>query len=159
MVGYFWGSTDNQTADHRCQACGYPKVRFIHKLSHPSLVDTILLAGFICAGQLTGKPDLLQCHESELRRIGRMRDQFLKRGWSSYHQDNGLGLAFRREENFTFMLKEQTNGTWTLYRTGYRMGSVIISEGHDSKTNAMIAAFRILHDAGQLSADLEAERH
>jgi len=105
----------------------------------------VLLAGFVCAGHLTGEPELLRLRETELKCLARLRVQFLKQKWSSYHQDNGLGLAIRREGNSTFMLKEQANGTWTLYRTGREIGTTLISDGHSSREAAVIALFRVLH--------------
>jgi hypothetical protein len=137
---------DNRTADHRCQACGYPKVRFVHKLTHPALAGQTLLAGFICASQLTGHTQTLHARELQLRRRSRMRDQFMERGWSTYRQDNGLGLALRRESSATFMIKEQLDRSWTLCRTGREIGTTVITEGHPSREAAVLALFGLLHE-------------
>ena len=150
--------SDNRTPDHRCEACGYPKVRFVHKLAHPDVGSTILRAGHICAGQLTGQPYVVRLRETELRRTARLRVEFMKKGWSLYHQDNGLGLALRKEPDATFKVKEQADRTWKLYRCGRGIPTAVISERHPSMEAGMTALFMLLYGRSDSDRMLQANK-
>ena len=136
---------DHITADHRCAACGYPNVRFVHKVSHPSSGLT-LLVGFVCSGELTGQPDTARLREYELRRIARRRARFLRSGWSSAVKDDGLRFAWREEGASTFWLKEQPDGTWSLHQSGRGVPEKLVSKPHVSRDAAAAALFQKLLD-------------
>jgi hypothetical protein len=136
---------DHITADHRCDACGYPKVRFVHKVASPNSQLT-LLVGFICGGQLTGQSDTARIQEYELRRMARRRARFLTRGWSAAQKDDGLYFAWRTEDAATFWLKEQPSGTWSLHRSVRGIRDELLSTGHINRDAAAGVLFQLLFD-------------
>ena len=138
---------DHVTPDHRCEACGYPKVRYVYKIAHANSERT-LLVGFVCGGELTGQPDTARIREYELLRVARRRARFLARGWSSARKDDGLRFAWRKEGATTFWLKEQPSGTWSLHQSARGVPDTLISGNHVSRDAAAISLFHCIYDDG-----------
>ncbi len=131
---------DNETANHRCEACGFPKVRFVHRISHAN-VGTPLLSGCECASQLTGNPELSRWREYELKKEAIRRSKFVRQGWSLF--DNGA-TEWKHVVDRAYWLNRADDGMWSLSWSQRNRPTIVLSVGHRTRDAAATALYKTL---------------